>query len=296
MGCFTYICTKNLEKYQSLLEKFEGRFDYKTGTQHFAISHGMRYAAFAESIGSPLFLLIKRHQEQLVGCLALIRKKISYQNSLHPALYIGDLKIAPEYQLTGLSSQFYAKTTQIIASHRVLRQQFLIYFAAIQNHGGDFATIKGQHSPLHLFKELALLQFFIIKASQLAKLRVEDLQEEVTADAFLNLSPETAGTVPLVDMKGIKDYIRDGKPLNLVHLALPPVAGTPFIQALQSAGKQAEKTYEWCCFALDTRRMKLLEYLAKQGIQTESMVKIYGISLEGADFTHNSIAVGTYQL
>lgn len=294
MTSFTFIHTHTLSKYQTVLEKFESQFVYHTWDDSFTISHGKEYSAFGHFVGDPSFILVE-HDGLVVACLALIRKCIAYKECEYKALYIGDLKIDPAYQMTRLAHELYMYTSHIIATNKDLRERALTYFIAIQlKTGGDFTSIKHEGSPLSFFKELGLIDLFEIVPEALAGIEVNNLEEHVAESDLLNLSPGNQG--PLVDLRGIKDFVYQGKSAESVHIALGTACNRDFLEKLKSAGQKAAlRSYRTCCFALDTRRTQLLDYLKKYAFTPKVRIKVYGVEDICLEPTWKALAVGTYQ-
>ncbi len=294
MTCFTFTHTNTLSKYQKALEKFETQFIYHFWEGSFTLSHGREYSAFGHFVGDPSFILVE-HDGLLVACLALIKKNVSFGGREYSALYIGDLKIDPAYQMTGLAHELYKYTSRIIETHKDLSKSELTYFVAIQlKHGGDFTSIKHEGSPLELFTDFGSADLFLSPPEALSTIEISELEEEIQESEMLNLSPGNQG--PLVDLRGIKDFIYQGKSLQSVHVALGTSCNGTVLEKLKAAGQKALKSYTECCFAIDTRRSRLLEYLQKYTILPKTRIKMYGI--ENADLKHawKAFAVGTYEL
>lgn len=79
------------------LAEFEKSFTYPLGdNQRFSISHGPRYDNFFHSLG-PHCCLAAVHDGRVLATIGAAKRILCYPDgSAHEALYIGDLKIAPE--------------------------------------------------------------------------------------------------------------------------------------------------------------------------------------------------------
>jgi len=88
------------------LRKFELQFRYPLGdTTHFHISHGADYSAFYRSMGSQFSLFIAM-EEQVCGVIAVVLRTLRRPDGKQQiTAYVGDLKVAPQYQGSGLSAQ-----------------------------------------------------------------------------------------------------------------------------------------------------------------------------------------------
>jgi len=75
---------------------FEQDFKYTIDQKHcFRVSHGMDYGRFYRSLGK-CRLYIAREKNKVLGSMALVQRTITVRGHQTKALYIGDLKIAPE--------------------------------------------------------------------------------------------------------------------------------------------------------------------------------------------------------
>lgn len=94
------------EALAAALCKFEQQFRYPLGdTTHFHISHGADYTAFYRSMGSQFSLFIAMEQ-QVCGVIAVVLRTLRRPDGKQQiTAYVGDLKVAPQYQGSGLSAQ-----------------------------------------------------------------------------------------------------------------------------------------------------------------------------------------------
>lgn len=295
---FSFVESKEIAPYEPQLKAFEREFSYAVGDQRLSVRHGRDYTAFFESIGDSVFLLVHK-DEELIGCVALAKKKIALDDKEYEALYIGDLKVSKPFQMTGLATKIYLRLTSFIMRNPTFAQLSFVYFLAWQQNGADLTTIATRHSPLRLFSEQGLINIFFVHPTNLASLTYRSFHEDLPKKVVLNLSPEplySAGQ--LIDLDGKKELLNETTRLRLAHIALSTSTGSELIEGLCQAGLQAVKEqYELCCFALDTRRTKSLEYLKNKGINAESTAKLYAIVLnKKLKNKYAALVAATYQM
>jgi hypothetical protein len=308
---YTTIVPDQLGMYQKALENFEREFTYLLGDDRYVLSHGRDYGAFFKSLGQCSIILVQQalsepqDTDPIIGCIALIKKQCSWHSQLYPALYIGDLKIKKEHQLTGLSTQLFKQARELIVSQMLVDRQTLVYFVALQTpKGGDFTTIKSACSPLHLFSPLAAVKFFMVPPYLLICLPDRAIDEPLVSEDLLNLSPDALSSTSLVNgcvyLTGIRDFIKPGTsiPCKVAHIAFGATTGSQLIKTLRGAAHQAYNHHDdLCCFALDTRRTDILQFLAQHGIATQTIAKVYGHALQSQlQAKQPIVALGTYQL
>ena len=292
---YTFVTAAELKRYQAQLEKFEHIFDYQLGPHMVKVSHGNEYTSFFYRLGTPTFLLAQEKKE-IIGSVAMIKKKISFKNRSLNALYIADLKIHPGYQLTGVSNQMYTQVANFIGLNPSFCRPSLMYFVAFQTPSeGDFTTVKAPQSPLHLFSLLARINFFMVPTCSLTQLPTISLQSEEPRDMMLNLSPAKTSSL-IVDLAGIRDFVQNERPLKIAHIT-SSYTGSAFIEYLLKAAHLAQKAnYQWCCFTLDTRRRVLIDLLAQHGITATSTAHIYGFIRTASLKQISFVSLDTYEL
>lgn len=261
------------------------------GGDRFVISHGETYHPFFSAMGEAHFLLAVARGE-VVGCVAGVRKAVTGPHGAVPSVYLGDLKVRPDWRGRGVPARMLARAlTLSLRDWRRLHWRFA-FGAAMRGATGDVMRSARGLSLLRLGTTFARLHVYFVAPERLATLDPAGAPAPPRT-AGLDLSPEV--TAEVTDRHGAKDFVLQstGLPWTLVHLPLAPSRwGTTHAEYLRRAGEGlvARGAPGPACFALDERLVAEREFLAARGVTPGAGCTVYGFAttrrVGGAAWVH----------
>jgi hypothetical protein len=272
---FVYSGAAGIAPYLAELRQLEQSIQYPigNGVDHFVIDHGPEYHPFFSGLGDARFLLAVRGS-RVLGSIAGVMRTVTLAGQHVRALYLCDLKVAPDARGQHLSRSLLLRGLTIIARDPALRQTRFFYGAAMRGSTGDvMRSVHGAH-PFKLSRPAAQLHVYFAAPAALAKLDV----------APAPTPPRTSGLIlgqsePLRESTaGRKDLrlVSTGQPWPLVHLPLSPIAAG-WAQYLRETGAsllQARPVVS-ACFAVDQRLTNHVAWLETQGIAPGAVCTVY---------------------
>jgi hypothetical protein len=265
---FVHLRPADLPPYHDGLRALERsiRYPIADGRDHFSIDHGARYATFFERMGQAHFLLALDGGE-VAGSCAGVGKQVERDGRRVPALYGGDMKVAPAWRGGRLAPRFFWNGLKYIGRPDVPRWR-LVYAAAMRGARGDVQRTFKRWSPMRLGRPAARLHVYFIPRAHL--LMMEPAGCPPVPPGGLDLSPDAIHDESgLTSTAGCKDLILEstGQPWPLWHLPLGPRAWTPsFAHHLRRAA-EAMPEGSTACFSLDERTSAVVDWLRAKKIE-----------------------------
>lgn len=264
------------------LRALEGaiRYPIGDGADHFTIDHGADYSAFYRGLGEAHYLIAERAGE-VVGVFAGALRIATQGDRRIPAVYLGDLKVAPAHRGTGLARSLALGALGMMRQRRFRRWR-LVYFAAMRGDWGDVTRSLRGLNPGRLLRALGRLEVYFVDPTRLAALDLRGAPPPPTGDG-LDLSPDVAtDTVRTAGRKDLR-LASTGAPWPLVHLVRGPRAwGDTLGHYLRRCGTGISAPGALACFALDARLTAQIRWLADQGIEPGAACTVYGFAWPGA--------------
>ena len=137
---------------------FEQHFRYPVDHRHcFTVSHGADYARFYRSLGR-CRLYLARENHKILGSMALIQRSITVRGHQTKALYIGDLKLAPDVG----SKVLYLLSREAYNDHYQERHlpQYGIFLHGAPPLPSDYSCRMGQ-GKFHTMGKVAIMQIAV---------------------------------------------------------------------------------------------------------------------------------------
>ena len=259
------------------------RYPISDGADHFFIDHGPEYHPFFSGLGEARFLLALRG-ERVIGSIAGVTRSVSVGGRELRALYLCDLKVAPEERGRGLSRQLIQVGLGHVLRDRDLRRTRFFYGAAMRGGQGDvMRSAQGAH-PFKLSRLSARLKLYFASPEALARLDLAGAPPPPRAPGAV-LGPALRLEEPgFLSTAGRKDLrlVSSGQPWPLIHLPLGPEAWRPSWgawlrrcgEAIVSRGLPGS-----ACFALDERLEDHVSWLSSQGINPGAVCTVYSLRL-----------------
>lgn len=252
------------------------RYPIEDGADHFTIDHGSDYAAFYRGLGDAHFLVAEQGSA-VVGVFAGALREVVQGDRRIPAVYLGDLKVAPAMRGRGLARTLAVGAVKMMRQRRFRRWR-LVYFAAMRGDRGDVTRSLRGLNPGRLLTALGRLQVYFVAPEALADLDLTDAPPPPTTPG-LDLSP-TAQT-DRVSTAGRKDLRLEstGEPWPLVHLVRGPRAWDAGLGPyLKRCGAAERGSGAQLCFAVDERLGPQIDWLARQGVVPGAVCTVYGFA------------------
>lgn len=269
--------------YAEGLRALEAAIAYPLDDDAFTIDHGADYAAFYRGLGEAHYLVAEAGhaaQRRVVGVFAgALRTAVLGDRSL-PAVYLGDLKVAPAWRGTGLARRFAVQALKLTRQRR-FRQWRLVYFAAMRGARGDVTRSLRGVNPGRLLRPLGRLALFFVEPERLAALDLRHPPPPVTTPG-LDLSPDVS--TDRLSTAGRKDLrlASTGKPWPLVHLVRGPRAWTPTLaHYLQRCGRAEWAPGALACFGVDERLTHQIKWLRESDLHPGATCTVYGFAWPG---------------
>jgi GNAT superfamily N-acetyltransferase len=276
---------KGIAPYVPELRRLEQsiRYPISDGAEHFFIDHGPEYHPFFSSLGNARFLLALRG-DRVIGSIAGVLRPVSVSGRQLRALYLCDLKVAPDERGRGISRRLIRLGLGHVIRDRDLRQTRFFYGAAMRGASGDvMRSARGVH-PFRMGSLSARLQLYFAAPEALARLDLERAPPPPRTPGAV-LGPSAHAEEPgLFSTAGSKDLrlVSSGQPWPLIHLPLGPEAWRPSWgaylrrcgEALVSRGLAGS-----ACFAIDERLPDHISWLSSQGITPGAVCTVYSLRL-----------------
>jgi GNAT superfamily N-acetyltransferase len=275
-----HVRASELGPYVEQLRELEGGISYPIddGRDRFVLSHGPAYHPFFSSMGDAHFV-VALERGRVVGCIAAVRKTVRANRDEVPAVYLGDLKVAPPARGRGVPARmlFFA-LAQWLRSPRALSWRFA-FGAAMRGATGDVMRAARGVTPLKLGRPFATLHVYFADPRQLASLDVEGAPLPPTGG--LDVSPSV--TAEVVSTAGSKDFVLQstGARWPLVHLpAGPSQWGDSHAAFVRRGGQQLvrEGLLGPACFALDVQLEAERRFLEARGVKPGAVATVYAFS------------------
>ena len=202
--------------YSTKLAAFEARFRYPLGTDFFSIDHGEDYLAFFETLGEPR-LFLACHDDAIVGVLVAVHRQLPQQ-----AIYLGDLKVAPQYNGTFASLQL---------------------LEAFDRLSGDAPAYGISMDPAHGRNRLVDILTRSRRATLSLACRLVFFSMDIEAWSKSEALMRAAfGDLGWVDHRGRKDIMLEstGAPMPLLHLQHAPLG------RMEADGPRAGHVHMFC--------------------------------------------------
>lgn len=280
------VCTaRELQPFQSELLEFEKEFLYPLNeNENFYISHGKNYAAFFERMGESRYL-IAFDQNQVIGMISVVKKKIFFGGKYYSFFYLADLKIRKSYRGQELSHQLYWKLVKAIPTHRYAWKWSFCYFVGMIGEKGDVSHSFRNSVPTKLVRSLGYLKIYFVKLEKLALIKKSFVTKESPSSTVLNLSSlsnNAHSSSEYMSLRGVKDLILESttQPISICHLNLHDLSDAQVWEQLTTIGQtNLQESYEQCCFAIDECRINLIHQLERNHIIAKSHAHVLGFSL-----------------
>lgn len=259
------------------------RYPIADGADHFFIDHGPEYHPFFSALGDARFLLALRG-ERVIASIAGVLRDVSVGGRGFRALYLCDLKVAPDERGRGLSRRLIQLGLGHVVRDRDLRQTRFFYGAAMRGAEGDvMQSARGVH-PFRMGSSSARLQLYFASPEALARLELAGAPPPPRAPGAVlgGASPvEAPGFCSTAGRKDLR-LVSSGQPWPLIHLPLGPEAWLPSWgaylrrcgEAIVSRGLPGS-----ACFAIDERLSEHISWLSAQGITPGAVCTVYSLRL-----------------
>lgn len=254
------------------------RYPIADGADHFFIDHGADYHPFFSELGHARFLLALRG-ERVIGSIAGVQRTLSISGKPVEALYLCDLKVAPDERGRGLSRQLIQRGLGVVATDKSLRQTRFFYGAAMRGAAGDvMRTARGLH-PFRFGNVGARLHLYFVEPEKLAALELSAAPRPPSSPG-VELSPSVNGADAFCSTTGRKDLrlVSSQQPWPLVHLPLGPSGwGSSWGAYLQRCGHEMvqQGVAGTACFSIDERLGEQVNWLTSQGVTPGATCTIY---------------------
>ncbi|HEX8697588.1 MAG TPA: GNAT family N-acetyltransferase [Myxococcaceae bacterium] len=278
---FVYTAASGIGPYVPELRRLEQsiRYPISDGADHFFIDHGPEYHPFFSQLGDARFLLALKG-DRVIGSIAGVLRPVTVGGREYRALYLCDLKIAPEERGQGISRRLIQVGLGQVLRLPEGRQVRFFYGAAMRGAQGDvMRSAQGAH-PFKLGSLSARLQLYFASPEALARLELSQAPPPPRTTGSV-LGPGGSVDEPgLCSTAGRKDLrlVSSGQPWPLIHLPLGPEAWQPSWgaylrrcgEAIVSRGLQGS-----ACFAIDERLADHIAWLSSQGITPGAVCTVY---------------------
>jgi hypothetical protein len=259
------------------------RYPIADGADHFFIDHGSEYHPFFSTLGDARFLLALRG-ERVIASIAGVLRPVSVSGREFRALYLCDLKVAPDERGRGLSRQLIQVGLGHVIRDRDLRQTRFFYGAAMRGAEGDvMRSARGVH-PFRMGSSSARLQLYFASPEALARLELAGAPPPPRGPGAVLGGASQVEAPGLCSTAGRKDLrlVSSGQPWPLIHLPLGPEAWLPSWgaylrrcgEAIVSRGLPGS-----ACFAIDERLSEPISWLSSQGITPGAVCTVYSLRL-----------------
>lgn len=261
------------------------------GRDRFVISHGGAYHPFFSTMGEAHFLLALEG-ERVIGCVAGVRKPVQTPRGEVMGVYLGDLKVHPDWRGRRVPARMMARALAIsLGDWGALHWRFA-FGAAMRGDRGDVMRAAKGLNVLRLGSTFATLDMYFAAPAALAALEVSGAPATPRTPG-LDLSPAVQADV--LSTTGLKDFVlrSTGRPWTLVHLPRGPAGwGESHAAYLRRAGEQLvqQGAPGPACFALDRRLTAERHFLESRDLRPGAVCTIYGLAttrgLRGAAWAH----------
>lgn len=288
-----YLRPAELGPYLEQLAALERDISYPIadGQDRFVLSHGAEYHPFFSGFGEAHFLLAL-HGDEVIGCVAGVRKRVLTPRGEVMGGYVGDLKLRRDWRGKGVPARMLSHALLLsLRRWKELHWRFA-FGAAMRGDQGDVMRAAKGANVMKLSHAFARLDLFFVAPAQLAALEVSAAPATPSARG-MDLSPGAQDDV--VSTAGRKDFVLQstGKPWPLVHLPRGPSGwGGSHAAYLRRGGERLvrEGALGPACFGLDRRLTAEREFLASRGITPGAVATVYALSTTwrswGAAWTH----------
>lgn len=260
------------------------------GADRFAISHGAAYHPFFSALGEAHFLLAL-DQDRVIGCVAGVRKPVQAPGGEVPAVYLGDLKVHPDWRGRRVPARMLARALAISLGEWGSLHWRFAFGAAMRGARGDVMRSAKGGNVMRLASTLATLDMYFAPPATLASLDLGGAPPTPRTPG-LDLSPAEQRDV-VSSTAGRKDFVlrSTGKPWTLVHLPRGPSGwGESHAAYLRRGGAQLAGQPGPACFAIDRRLTAEREFLASRGLTPGAVCTVYALSttrkVRGAAWVH----------
>lgn len=256
------------------------RYPIAQGADHFTLDHGTHYHPFFSSMGAAKFLLLLE-EGRVQGVMAGVWRHIQVHDTLIPALYLADLKLAAHLRGRHLVLKMLWHGIRELFRRSDLGGWRIVYGAAMRGEQGDvMRSMRGALHPAGLldFSACTLIYF----ASPLALTQLPDAPA-VERTPCANFSPERTSLVH--HTRGQKDFQlhSTGKPWSLVHMDRgpdhPDFHNLGHTLRLSAQRVLAHHPTAQLCFSLDSRATHTLDWLATHDIHPGATCTVYAMQL-----------------
>lgn len=287
------VCATKLSMYGPELKSMEEEQLYPLSGSTFKISHGDSYSDFFLKLGKPYFVLAFDNDD-LVGCMVIVLKKIKVNNKTKRAVYLCDLKLRNGYKSLGISKKIYRTTFWwMIRTGKVFSLPF-VYFVAMQDkEKGDFIQSSNTFLTTKLFKCVSCLNIYFSQPEKLRQL--ESVQRVTSGELRLSLTREDDNTT--TNLAGLKELIntKTKEPIKLLHIAAHQGFSEDTLEYLSKVVKLTNMDHK-ICFAVDRKELYITDELAKANVEISGTSKIYCLRWDAWRFSRLSTWIGTNEI
>lgn len=291
---YKIIENEEIYHFQNSLHELEQQFTYplQGSEDQFFIGHGNLYHKFFAKQGEPIFVLALL-DGNVIGILSLILKNDFTHNKKNLSLYLCDLKISKCYRGNGIAKILYHRAFSYLLKKGIVMKLPFSYFVAMQNEKGDFAKNSKQSSWLSMFQQMAEVQIFFVSPKVIGDCTLSENFEEPMKPLLLSKTVKE----DVINMKGIKDIIlcSSEEVLPLYHVNCKVLWGFEYFRYLKHCASLLADDAT-LCFAIDSRRVKLIETLNDANIYASGFAKVYCTFWQKLQFGNRIVFIGTNEI
>lgn len=285
-----------IEKYAQQLNKIEASISYPLteSNDHFTITHGSPYHTFFSTMGKTRFIVVLDNGA-VIGLMVGVWKPVTVNGQSYTALYLADLKLSEHYRGKKIIHRmlWFAFTKWLTSSD--CRGWDFIFSAAMQR---DCSDVTQSFHGAHLGKLLKIsgkLDLYFCSCKELLSLNNQSpLLPSLNHAACLSQADSD-----IRNNAGRKDLNLQstGKSWPLIHLTIPSKYWSSDLGRYLKLAvhKQASISNSVIlCFSLDSRLIKMRQWLASNNIRPGATCAIYSCPntllgsspINNADFIH----------
>ena len=252
------------------------KYPLEDGTESFFIDHGKDYSPFFTQQGYKTRFLIITNKDKVVGSIAGVWKRISFNEKTYNALYASDLKLKPKYRNKGIVKNFLWYLFIRWPFTKEFQGWDFIYFCAMQRENkGVESTFKGVHLG-RLTKPNCLLNIYILEPHEFNSIDLDELL--YSPEHEINLSPNLNGDILWNDGKKNIVSTKDGSVMKLGHLNPEAFHLNNKERLKKSIKKVSDRKGGKICFAVDCRNKKIINVFEKGEVYTDTKCRVFSFS------------------